>query len=236
MDRDKILRRIQKCLNLAASSEPHEAAAALRQAKALMDKYGIHEAEAAFADIGEAGAKSSGKTAIPAWEANLATAVGESLGCRVLFERGAALYRVRQRVVREAVQVVFVGAVASPDVARYAFEVLRRKLRVARADFRKRSIHRDAARLDAFSYGWVLAVRNKVRDLKPADGVIERVNRALAERNGALKVAAQRDASGLSKGNTAHIRAAAHGLVAGSEVEIHNGVGIDRRPALSGSA
>ena len=41
MDRNKVLSKIEKCMNLSKSSEPHEAAAALRQAQKLMETYNI---------------------------------------------------------------------------------------------------------------------------------------------------------------------------------------------------
>lgn len=37
----KILAKIKKCLALASSSNPNEAATALRQARALMEKHGV---------------------------------------------------------------------------------------------------------------------------------------------------------------------------------------------------
>ena len=46
MDKDDILRKIEKCLALAKSSEPAEAAAALRQAQALMREHGVSQLEA----------------------------------------------------------------------------------------------------------------------------------------------------------------------------------------------
>ena len=49
-----ILCKIKKCLALSASSNPHEAAAALRQAHALMNKHGVSAHEVTMADIGEA--------------------------------------------------------------------------------------------------------------------------------------------------------------------------------------
>lgn len=49
--RKRILDRIQKCLNLGKSSEPHEAAAALRQAQKMMEAHGISEADIAGAGI-----------------------------------------------------------------------------------------------------------------------------------------------------------------------------------------
>ena len=45
MDRAKLLSKIEKCLRLSKSSEPHEAAAALRQAQKMMELHGISEAE-----------------------------------------------------------------------------------------------------------------------------------------------------------------------------------------------
>lgn len=45
MDRAKILDKIQKCMNLSASSNEHEAAAAMRQAQKLMERHGVTEQE-----------------------------------------------------------------------------------------------------------------------------------------------------------------------------------------------
>ncbi|PIA66345.1 hypothetical protein CDR19_15110, partial [Ectopseudomonas toyotomiensis] len=39
MDRKKALDKVKKCLALANSSNPNEAAAAMRQARAMMEKY-----------------------------------------------------------------------------------------------------------------------------------------------------------------------------------------------------
>lgn len=52
MDRDKVLDKIQKCLRLSKSSEPHEAAAALRQAQKLMRMHNVSEAEVAGMEFG----------------------------------------------------------------------------------------------------------------------------------------------------------------------------------------
>ena len=239
MDHEKILRRIQKCLRLAESSEPHEAAAALRQAKALMEKYGINEAQASFADIGEARAKASGKKTVPAWEGNLANEVARMLGCRVLFQHGELkdVARVRRRGhdshfrrIYGSGALVFVGAGASPEIARYAFDVLRRKLRSARAAY-KAGGH-EAASLDAFCYGWVVAVQGKIKDLAPPQGTLERVDAALVERHPRMANAAMRDASGVSKGDRRFLFSAVRGLEAGKDVDLHRGMGVEARAQL----
>jgi len=50
---EKILGKIKKCLALATSSEPHEAAAAMRQAQKLMELHGIGQIDVKRSDIGE---------------------------------------------------------------------------------------------------------------------------------------------------------------------------------------
>ena len=54
MNRDQALRKVMACLRMAGSSNPTEAATALRQARALMEKYGLNEADAAAAICGAA--------------------------------------------------------------------------------------------------------------------------------------------------------------------------------------
>jgi hypothetical protein len=51
MGREKALRKIYGCLRMAGSSNPTEAATALRQARALIDKYGLTEADATASEI-----------------------------------------------------------------------------------------------------------------------------------------------------------------------------------------
>jgi len=54
MTRDQALRKVLACLRLAGSSNPHEAAAALRQARKLMDQHGLSAEDAAASEIREA--------------------------------------------------------------------------------------------------------------------------------------------------------------------------------------
>ena len=54
----KVLGKIKKCLALSSSDNPHEAAAAMRQAHALMAAHGVSAEQITMADIGEAHASS----------------------------------------------------------------------------------------------------------------------------------------------------------------------------------
>ncbi len=45
MTRDKALAKIKKCLALGRSTNPHEAAAAMRQAQKLMAEHGLNDTD-----------------------------------------------------------------------------------------------------------------------------------------------------------------------------------------------
>jgi len=53
MDHSKALDKIKKLLRLAASDNPHEAAAAMRQARALMEKYRLEESDIQLSEVFE---------------------------------------------------------------------------------------------------------------------------------------------------------------------------------------
>lgn len=212
MDRESALKRIRKCLALAESNEPHEAAAALRQARALMDKFEITEREAELSDIAESSCLSSGKTMVPVWEASLAKAVGETFGCRVLHSSGRPRKRSYVRPFLSSQSdyyrttygngsLHFVGVQPSAEIARYAFEALRRQLRRARASYRAQ-LGGGGPRLDAFVIGWVMAVQGKLDALAKPVEKLSRADDAIKSRYGSPKEAAiGRDRSGLQRGN-----------------------------------
>ena len=243
MTRNDALKRIRKCLALATSNEPHEAAAALRQAQALMEKFDITDAEASLSDITEASCRSSGKKTVPLWEAALAKAVGESFGCRVLHSSGKPLRRsyVRPfmtaqpdyyRTVYGNGSLYFVGVQTRAEIARYAFEALRRQLRKARAAYRSQA-NCSGPRLEAFVIGWVMAVQEKIDALaKPTDH-LSRADDAIKSRYGTPKDARRgRDRSGLSDGNREHMRDAQMGALQGREAELNTAVGFAQKQAL----
>lgn len=72
MDHKKALDKIKKLLRLANSSNPHEAAAAMRQARALMEKHQLDQTDVDIADIEEHGTRSGSKMKPALWESRLA--------------------------------------------------------------------------------------------------------------------------------------------------------------------
>lgn len=162
MTRDQAIRKILACLRMAASSNPNEAATALRQAQVLMDKYGLTEADAATAEIGEREASTGFRGGeLPQSLIALAQLVADGYRCKVIGTRS------QRPVIKHGwptwegkTTLRFFGAGADPEIASYAFTVLRRQLQrdktkhVARV--RKRA-NRDR-RAEEFAIGWISAI------------------------------------------------------------------------------
>ena len=160
MDRDQALAKIKKCLALANSGNPHEAAAGLRQAQKLMAEHDLGELDVELAQVSE------GKTAVRSspknlWEALLTNLVADSFGCVHLYRQ------VFSWDSTSKFQNVFIGVGAAPEVAKYAYEVLSRQLVKDRSAHIKKQPSRcksltKTARGDEFARGWIYGVRGLV--------------------------------------------------------------------------
>lgn len=155
---DKILNKIKKCLALASSGSEHEAAAALRQAQKLMEAHGISDQDVLASQASECAAKAGAVSKPAAWENLLAGRIGRAFGCKVIFER----------CTWTTAEWKFIGAGLAPDVASYAFEVLFRQARKARAGYIETALKRvrrasiKTARADLFCKGWVQTAMSTV--------------------------------------------------------------------------
>lgn len=169
MNREQLIRKIRACLRLASSASTHEAAAALRQAQKLMDAYGIARHE--VGDVAEAAVRSgrSGQKLAKSVAA-LARMVAKAFRCRMIIGLPAR--------GNGAVTVTFYGEEAAPEVAAYAFDVLRRQMDAERKIHLKRVRvpATRASRGEAFAQGWVYAVHALLPD--PGDG---RVSEAMLD-------------------------------------------------------
>ena len=153
MDKKAIIQKIKKCLRLGTSANEHESATALRQARALMDKYSIGESDIAMADIGETEAQIAQRRSPPNYLIVLAHAVAECMGCG---------YHLVGRIDRGGVN--FIGVSPNDELAAYAFETLARQLQKARVEYtatalrRVRTRHSKVTRADIFCHGWASSV------------------------------------------------------------------------------
>lgn len=214
MTRDQAIRKVLACLRLAKSSNLHEAAAAMRQAQALMDKYGLTEADAEAAQIRDAASATGFRGGmVPKSLVALANLVG-------------AAYRsvpvLHQRFDRTEYR--FFGAGADAEIAAYAFTVLRRQLQAAKrkhiARIRKRA-NREA-RGEQFATGWVNAVWALLPNVDMPEGRELAVEHAIKQRFGDTDTITGKDIGKHGRTNWSDHFA---GRQAAKDAHLHTGVG-----------
>ncbi len=169
MDKKTAIEKIRKCLALSKSSEPHEAAAALRQAQKLMEQFGIEHPELLAAGACEEWSKSGAARRPVRYEVALAGVVADVYGCELLFSR-----RTNYACTAIIGGYMFIGVAPAPEIAKYTFDVFARQLRAARRDYIQSKLRRcgpknKMARADEFCEGWVYAVRTQMRDATRTD-------------------------------------------------------------------
>lgn len=224
MTRDEALQKIKKCLAVARSNSPEEAAIALGQAQKLMAAHQVTERELSVIDVQEVKAKAC-STVANRWETLLIHVISDAFGCEV-YGQLRGYYNAAGVYVREKSHV-FVGLDAAPSIAAYAFEVLARQcLRDRQAHIRKQPKNCKAitktARGDAFALGWVNTAADKVeRMARPArDDVL--LLTYMADRHPDLAEVKVRDRAKARKTDYGHQLA---GRIAGSKAELNHGVG-----------
>ncbi|MCG8996676.1 DUF2786 domain-containing protein [Laribacter hongkongensis] len=157
MDKQSAIDKIRKCLALSQSANEHEAAAALRQARSLMEKFSISDMEMLASGVSESSAKAGAKNRPANWEAALADTVSQAFDCQLVFVAGW----------RDG-HWHFIGHGAAPEVAQYAFAVLLRQARKSRAAFMQAECKRlktasKTRRADLFCVAWVRAIQRQVQ-------------------------------------------------------------------------
>lgn len=158
-DHDKILDKIKKCMALSSSSNEHEAAVALRQAQKLMELHGISAIDVKASQAEEKLAKASAKIRPSGWENLLAHSIANAFGCQLLFHRNWA-----------GGHWSYIGCGPAPEIAQYAFTVLLRQIKKARAEHIQTALKRcksatKTRRADLFCDGWVRAVGRAISAL-----------------------------------------------------------------------
>lgn len=223
MDHKKALEKIKKCLRLASSSNPHEAAAALRQARALMEKYQVDQVDVEIADVEEHGARSGSKINPVKWESQLASTVARAYSCRLIFMAGIGDWR-------------FIGEMA--EVASYAMAVLLRQVRQARRTYIAENLKRckpatKTKRADVFCDAWVWAVHGKVLEFagaKPSQAVEAYVAKHHPELVSGTSVDRNAKSNPLSRRSLSDATA---GIDAAGGVRLNHGVAGQEQLALS---
>lgn len=155
----RIASRISKCLALAKSDNPGEAAAAKRQAHALMKKYCVTPEDIAAAQVCEKLSKSGGKHRAPVYIAWLAVAISKAFACEIILSSGRGWVES---------QVRFIGTGVKVELASYTFDVLLRQLKKDRKAYLstlKRYKKSNKVRMaNIFCEEWVASIKQQVMD------------------------------------------------------------------------
>lgn len=154
----KIIDKICKCLRLSESCNANEAAAALRQAHALMKKHGVSEEQIWAVEVEEAATRVGEHYTPPFWALALANLVAKAYECRSLISRRFGAQP----------EFRFVGMSYRPEVASFTYQVLYRHLERAQAEFLaslKLTDHSEQKRrLDVFAQAWLFRIEQTVVD------------------------------------------------------------------------
>jgi len=233
MEKAKALDKIRKCLRLARSSNPHEAAAALRQAQALMREYGVDDAELLASEAREARARSRAARNPVDWEVMLANMIAACFGCEIIFRGGLGL-RGYGAFFRRNVQhgeYAFIGAGVHAEIAAYAFAVLLRQAARARAQYIATKLKRcgpasKTRRADEFCRYWTVAVNKKVAALVPTTQQALAVAAYRAKHYPSTLTSEGRERS------AGQLADRLHGFTEGERARLHHGVGGSAAPQI----
>ena len=117
IEKERIIRKIKHCLALSASANEHEAAAAMRQAQKLMQKYRITEIDVQLSDVNRTeGAHVKAKR--PAWDKNLGAFIAKTFNCK------SFNCTSWHPIIGRRSQAVFIGVKPAPEIAKYAYDTL----------------------------------------------------------------------------------------------------------------
>ena len=222
-ERDRILSRIRACLRLAGSPEPHEAAAALRQAQKWMRHYGLTREQVELSHASTA----AGSSALTPrrWVAGLSQVVAGAFAVHPFYLRARC---------GEA-RVEFIGRGDAATVAVYAYAALRRQIVRDRTrklrEMRRLKRSTRIRRAELYCEGWVAAVADRVREMAQGLPSGEEIDRYLAAHGQSTEPVATRSRR-VRRGDLAALIA---GQSDGAQAVLHHGVsGGGSAPRLPG--
>lgn len=177
-DRDRALERIKKCMRLSASNEPHEAAAALRQAQKLMQQYAINEDEVHDIDVKSVLVLTPEppKTRFPLYLSAITSLICRAFDANAIYEVGLTPNGKSRQGVR-----YFVAGGRAPLVE-YAHHVIWQQLSQSWNRYRKtRWDDSQVGERSSFWIGWIAAVDAKITEFgasaKEKETVAKTMNR-----------------------------------------------------------
>lgn len=155
---EKALSKIKKCLALSKSSNPNEAATALRQAQALMNKYAIDMSTVELSSVKESIVLGANAKKPPVWYWRLCQAIEIAFGVDSYHS-----YKGRRD------NTVFIGIAPKQEIAAYVFEIIYRKIKKERKNHQlSLSLHLDKyskiRKADKFAEAFVQAIAQTINE------------------------------------------------------------------------
>jgi hypothetical protein len=212
MNKEKILDKIKKCLALSKSANEHEAAQALKQAQALMEKYEVNAVDIALSEVSEQGADRRMAVKLAEWQWAVANMISEVFGCKC-YQQGDAM--------------VFYGLGNRAEIASYAFDVVYRQISAARREFLKTCRARKPSNrtylADQFCNGWMMGAWEIVKKFEMSDEEKAVMDRYAKKEHSDIVEAKTRDAkSSILQGSKMEYEALAQGMESGKQVQLHH--------------
>ena len=232
-DKEDILRKIKHCLALSKSSNETEAATALRQAHAMMQKHNINMSDIELADIKESTADISASKNPLQYQAYLAQIVANIFGCDFYID--SKLDGFHYDRFKYKYNWVFVGVDMYAEIASYAFDVLNRQLKQARKEYMATELKRvripknKYARADKFCLGWVDSVRKLISALVPPSINRDLIKQVLNQKNLSKSKALDRISSSKAQSSTNDYR---NGRLEGRNAQLHNAMNASKATGL----
>ncbi|UYA99053.1 hypothetical protein P9A54_gp68 [Xanthomonas phage vB_Xar_IVIA-DoCa10] len=161
--RKRLTEKLKKCMALSKSPEPHEAAAALRQAQKIMAELGVTEDELDGLDTADVVVKTREGFGRCRTMSNLATMMERAFGVKAVFERNpgsAARLNVR-----------YIGPKGRVMLAEYAHKVVWRAMQASWDDLliRRPDMKGDSGKRQAFHIGWLNSVYKQISAIAPTE-------------------------------------------------------------------
>lgn len=165
-DRQRAIKKIKKCLALGASSEPHEAAAAIRQAQKLMSSLGLTEDDLAQLEIKAEVVKTKEAFGGCAYLAHLTRIIQVAFGVAAVWEPGNGVSRIRANIR-------YIGPSGRVALAVYAHKVIDKAVREGWAEYLDEPENYDRRQKPgaraAFRGAFLTGVEDKVMAISPTE-------------------------------------------------------------------
>lgn len=214
--RERIMEKIRKCFALGKSSEPHEAAAAIRQAQKLMEAYNISQDEIMGMEVRDERVVTPEppKRKMPLYLTSIVMICCRAFGCEAVFEWHITDEGRRRQAVR------YFGKNNAPVMAGYAHEVMwRAMMRSWKLYVKDNPYDINPNDRGSFWIGWLSGVEQKIIDFAMTDEEKETIKRKMDKTFGKLE---QTD---IVKPKEVSTRAARAGHNAAEDFDIHRPMG-----------